>query len=200
MPTRTLLLIDDHAMFRTGLGLILSSHPDLGLLSEAGSVQEALALHEAELILLDIGLPGINGLDGILLLQQRFPRAAILMLSASDDPAHVQHARHKGARGFISKAADAETIVQAISALVRGERYFPGLEPTAPPFEGATLTARQLEVLSLLCEGKSNKAIARILGAAENTVRVHVSAILAVLRVSSRTEAVVAARARGIIR
>lgn len=199
MPTRTLLLIDDHAMFRTGLGLILSGHPDLGLLIEAGSVQEALALHEAELILLDIGLPGINGLDGIRLLQQHFPGAAILMLSASDDPAHIQHAWYKGARGFISKAADADTIVQAIAALVRGERYFPGFEPKAPP-SGVTLTARQLEVLSLLCEGKSNKAIARILGAAENTVRVHVSAILAQFGVGSRTEAVVAARARGIIR
>lgn len=200
MPTLTTLLIDDHAMFRTGLGLILSDHPDLGPLIEAGSVQEALVLDKAELILLDIGLPGINGLDGICLLRQRFPRAAILMLSASDDPAYVQHAWHRGARGFISKAANADTIVQAIAALVRGENYFPGLEPTAPPFEGATLTARQLEVLNLLCEGKSNKAIARILGAAENTVRVHVSAILAQLGVGSRTEAVVAARARGIIR
>lgn len=196
------LLIDDHALFRAGLVMLLASHPLLGELLEAGSVAEARSIERADvaLIILDVCLPGVNGLEGIRLLRQQFPAASILILSGNDDLGWRSLARDKGADGFLSKAADAEQIAEAITTLLRGEQNWADAANSLNHARVPSLTNRQVEVLCLLAEGKSNKAIARALNMAENTVRVHVSAVLAGLGVSSRTEAAVAARVRGIIR
>lgn len=195
------LLIDDHTLFRAGLAMLLSSHPLLGELIEAGSIAEVRPLQrdDVRLIMLDICLPGLNGLDGIGLLRRQFPSAAVLILSGVDDPDGRSQARAKGADGFLSKAANAEQIGEAIGRLLAGDQCW-GDECAAVGQSAASLTNRQLEVLALMCEGRSNKAIARELDLAENTVRVHVSAILASLGVSSRTEAAMAARQQGIVR
>lgn len=196
------LLIDDHALFRAGLAMLLAQHPLLGELLEAGSVAEARRIERPDvvLIILDVCMPGLNGLEGITLLRRQFPAASVLVLSGNDDFGWCTQAREKGADGFLSKAADADQIAAAIDALLSGKQSWSDADNAEVSAVAPALTARQVEVLCLLAEGRSNKAIARELGMAENTVRVHVSALLAALGVSSRTEAAVAARVRGIIR
>ena len=196
------LLIDDHALFRAGLAMLLAQHPQLGELLEAGSVAEARRIERPDvaLIILDVCMPGLNGLEGIALLRRQFPVASVLVLSGNDDFGWRTQAREKGADGFLSKAADADQIAAAIDALLSGKQSWSDADNAEVSAVAPALTARQVEVLCLLAEGRSNKAIARELGMAENTVRVHVSAILAALGVSSRTEAAVAARVLGIIR
>lgn len=205
----TLLLVDDHTLFRTGLRLIVQDHPGVGAIAEAGSVAQACALQlaEARLVLLDIQLPGMSGLEGLHLLRRACPQARIVLVSASVAPDAVHEARARGADGFLSKSASADDILQAITLALAGQPCFPtsnnhyaALRPSgeaAAPVPA--LTARQLEVLTLLCLGKPNKVIARDLGLSENTVRVHVAAIFSQLGVNSRSMALLVAQRLGLL-
>ncbi|MBP6599106.1 MAG: response regulator transcription factor [Giesbergeria sp.] len=211
MPqSATLLLVDDHTLFRTGLRLIVQDHPGVGRIAEAGSVAQACALQlaEARLILLDIQLPAMSGLEGIHLLRRACPLARIVLVSASVAPGAAHEARTRGADGFLPKSASADDILQAITLALAGQPYFPShtsapvhLQPAGnePPSPAPTLTPRQFEVLTLLCLGKPNKVIARDLGLSENTVRVHVAAIFAQLGVNSRSTALLAAQRWGML-
>ena len=126
MPA-TLLLVDDHALFRTGLRLIVQDHPDVGTIAEAGSIVQAceLRLQEADLVLLDIQLPGMSGLDGLRLLRQSCPRARIVLVSASMAPDAVRESRARGADGFLPKSARGEDILNAITLALAGLPCFP---------------------------------------------------------------------------
>ena len=202
MPA-SLLLVDDHTLFRTGLRLIVQDHPGVDAIFEAGTVAEACALRPetVDLVLLDIQMPGMSGLDGLRLLRQAFPRARIVLVSASVAPDAVYEARTRGADGFLPKSASGADILEAISCALSGAPCFPahsGNTTTTRAPAAPSLTARQLDVLSLLCTGKPNKVIARDLGLSENTVRVHVAAIFAQLGVNSRSAALLAAQRRGL--
>jgi DNA-binding NarL/FixJ family response regulator len=204
-----LLLVDDHALFRTGLRLIVQDHPGVGTVAEAGSVAEACAMQlpDTRLILLDIQLPAISGLDGLHLLRSACPRARIVLVSASTSPGAAAEAQARGADGFLSKAASADDIWQAITLALAGQVCFPtgsnhyaALQPQGDaPAAAPELTVRQTEVLALLCLGKSNKVIARDLALSENTVRVHVSAIFSQLGVNSRSTALLTAQRLGLL-
>ena len=201
--TARLLLVDDHNLFRTGLRLIVQDHADVGEIAEAGSIAEACALQavDTDLVLLDIQLPGMNGLDGLRPLRQACPRARIVLVSASVAPDAIHEARARGADGFLFKSASAQDILDAITCALAGQPCFPihSSHSAAVRVPGApSLTARQLEVLALLCTGKPNKVIARDLGLSENTVRVHVAAIFAQLGVNSRSAALLAAQRMGL--
>ena len=201
--TARLLLVDDHNLFRTGLRLIVQDHPQVGSIAEAGSISEACALEmaDADLVLLDIQLPGMSGLDGLHLLRQACPRARIVLVSASVAPDAIHEARVRGADGFLPKSASGEDILEAISCALAGQPCFPAHSGSSAPARSAdtpSLTARQLDVLSHLCTGKPNKVIARDLGLSENTVRVHVAAIFAQLGVNSRSAALLAAQRLGL--
>ena len=204
MPAR-LLLVDDHNLFRTGLRLIVQDHPSVGSIAEAGSVAQACALQmaDADLVLLDIQLPGMSGLDGLRLIRQACPKARIVLVSASVAPDAVNEARARGADGFLPKSASGEDILEAITCALSGRPCFPAgsgaAQAQARAPGAATLTARQLDVLRLLCAGKPNKVIARDLGLSENTVRVHVAAIFAQLGVNSRSAALLAAQRMGLV-
>lgn len=201
-PRFQVLLVDDHALFRAGLSLIVGGHPLVGRVLEAESVMAAGRLmgETVHVVLLDHYMPGISGLDGLRLLQQKFPDAVIAMVSASADSRDILLARQLGARGFIPKTAHAPDILQALSALLRGQDWFPDTAAPPPPGpERVGLTGRQMEVLGHLCGGLSNRAIALRMEISENTVRTHVSAVLAYLNVNSRAEAIVAARQQGMV-
>ena len=199
-----LLLVDDHTLFRTGLRLIVQDHPAVDAIAEAGSIADACALQatQTDLVLLDIQMPTMNGLDGLRLLRQACPKARIVLVSASTAPDAVHEARVRGADGFLPKSASAQDILNAITCALSGQPCFPshsGNSSTTPRGPHApALTARQLDVLALLCTGKPNKVIARDLGLSENTVRVHVAAIFAQLGVNSRSAALLAAQRLGL--
>ena len=205
----TLLLVDDHTLFRTGLRLIVQDHPSVGTIAEAGSIAQACALQlsQAQLILLDIQLPAMSGLEGMHLLRRACPQARIVLVSASVAPDAVHEARARGADGFLPKSASGDDILQAITRALAGQPCFPDYQHhyTQPlpshdtPGGAPTLTTRQLEVLTLLCLGKSNKVIARDLSLSENTVRVHVAAIFAQLGVNSRSTALLTAQRLGLL-
>jgi DNA-binding NarL/FixJ family response regulator len=200
-----ILLIDDHTLFRAGLRMVIGfSLNDVPVL-EAGSLEEALhtAADALLVILLDIQLPGLNGIEAIPILKRRWPMAPVVVLSSSEESQTVAAAMLRGASGYVSKADSAADIVQVIERVLRGQA--PGLTrhmPSAPESvaEAPHLTPRQCEVLDLLCQGLPNKVIGRRLGLSENTVRGHVQAILLFLDVSSRTEAVIKARQCGLVR
>ncbi|MES1265694.1 MAG: response regulator transcription factor, partial [Variovorax sp.] len=197
LPAR-ILLIDDHALFRCGLRMVLASGiPELEV-AEASSLEEGLraGMDDPALVLLDIQLHGLNGLEGIALVKRKWPEAVVVILSSDAGPHNVRMALERGAAAFVSKADSADNILAVIERLRRGEPA--GAAAQAAAGEGAgspqLLTPRQFEVLDLLCQGLPNKVIGRRLGLSENTVRGHVQAVLAALQVSSRSEAGFAAR------
>lgn len=200
-----ILLIDDHALFRCGLRMVLTTGiPDLKV-AECASLEEAMRspMEAPALVLLDIQLHGLNGLEGIALVKRKWPRAEVLILSSQAEPQTVAQALERGAAGFVSKADTADKILAVIDQVRRGQpvasaahaRAFETIDAAAPQ----RLTPRQCEVLDLLCQGLSNKVIGRRLNLSENTVRGHVQAVLSALRVSSRSEAGFAARRLGLV-
>ena len=193
------LLIDDHAMFRSGLKMLISAAVTGSVIHEAGSLQDAIdnTPEGVDVVLLDINLRGLSGLEGIELLKRKWPLAPVLMLSSQSEPETVRLALARGAAGFVSKAETADHIVQAIGRALQGS-------PAALPDPGDVsiarrLTPRQCEVLDLLNQGLSNKLMARRLALSDNTVRRHVQDILEFFDVGSRAEAVAAARQQRLI-
>lgn len=204
MNNQHILIIDDHTLFRTGLKLILMQSSPIAEISEAQSIKDAFEFGglAIDIILLDIHLPGINGLDGIKLLNEKFKDVPIIILSASTDPGIPSEAKALGASGFLHKASAADEIIAAINGAIDGKSCWPsnayfGNNEHVSSLSGA-LTPRQIEVLMYLCEGKPNKLIARSLDMSENTVRVHVSAILAALGAKNRSEAILIAQREGL--
>ncbi|MET3131728.1 DNA-binding NarL/FixJ family response regulator [Oxalobacteraceae bacterium GrIS 1.11] len=167
---------------------------------EADSLERAMhgPVVAPAVVLLDIQLQGLNGLEGIALLKRKWPQAAVIMLSADSAPETVRLALGRGAARFVSKADTADGILAAIRLVLQGTAEGPAqLAPAAST--KPRLTPRQCEVLDLLCLGLSNKLIGRRLDLSENTVRGHVQAVLAALQVVSRSEAVFAARRSGLV-
>jgi len=193
-----ILIIDDHDLYRSGLRAALSASMPYTEISEAGSIDEAIrdSADSLDAIVLDFRLPGLNGAEGITLLRKKWPLAPVLMLSSQNDPETVRLALERGAAGFASKADTADNIVAAINRIMHGQS-------TAPPRGGdkpfLRMSPRQCEVLELLCQGLPNKQIALRLSLSENTVRVHVQAVYGFLQVTSRSEAIIVARSRGLI-
>jgi DNA-binding NarL/FixJ family response regulator len=203
LPPR-ILLIDDHALFRCGLRMVLAAGiADLET-AEAASLDEAMhaPIEDPALVLLDIQLQGLNGLEGIALVKRKWPQALIVILSSDIAHKNVRLAMERGAAAFVSKAEPADRILAVIDQLRRGLPV--AAAPAGPAAAGdidnaRPLTPRQSEVLDLMCQGLSNKVIGRRLDLSENTVRGHVQAVLAALQVSSRSEAGFAARRRGLV-
>ncbi|WP_454766660.1 response regulator [Cupriavidus campinensis] len=207
MPRARLLLIDDHTLFRTGLKLLLADSPSVDTIIEAGSVMEAAQQHgdkPVDIVLLDIQMPGLNGIEGVKVLRRHFTTAKFLIVSGTSGLDAIPAEARKDIAGFLPKSADAREIEEAIACCLDGGTHFQtdgshdGAAP-ATPYAPSQLTPRQLEVLSQLNLGRSNKVIAYHLGLSENTVRVHVAAILDHLGVVSRVEAILEAQRRGLV-
>ncbi len=204
-----ILLIDDHPLFLEGLRHVLQQLDDALSIQSCGSCEEALVLVEDDfdLVLLDINLPGMSGLDGLQQIRHRMPATPLVVMSASEDRNKVLRAIELGAKGFIPKSSTPDVIINALQLVLSGGVYLPmavletvnSSQSKSGNADGQNLTPRQIEVLMLLAEGHSNKTIANRLAMAENTVRVHVSAILRYLGVNNRTEAGVAASRMGLL-
>lgn len=213
------LLIDDHGLFREGLNLLIQQQAqELGAafplceVLEAGSMREALDVGrrhpDLELVFLDLGLPDGMGSETVHAWRQYLPLVPVVVLSADDRTDTVMAAIDAGAVGFIPKTARSQDMRQALQTVLSGGVYLPSLPPAAndsgfavlddeADVDAMGLSARQLDVLRLLVEGKANKDICRVLGLSESTVKTHLAAIFRKLDVSSRTQAVVAVARRG---
>ncbi len=204
LPT-SILIVDDHALFRSGLRLVLGADIADALIVEASSIHDAIhnTVTAPAIVLLDIELNGLNGLDGIALLKRAWPHTAIIMLSSDTSAATAQLALVRGAAAFVTKAETAKKILTIVHNILDQKNNLHAVTATSASENmlsaALQLTARQYEVLDLLCKGMSNKVIARELGCAENTVRGHVQAILIFFKVASRSEAVYAAKQQGVI-
>jgi DNA-binding NarL/FixJ family response regulator len=205
MSPAKILLIDDHVLFRTGLRMVLNASIENLQMEEAGSLEEATRTitEPPRVVLLDIKLQGLNGLDGIALLNHKWPQAAVVVLSSDAASSTVRSALARGAVAFVSKADPAERILAVIRELLCG-RSVTAIAHSEAAGDGSVLTRqrltpRQCEVLDLLCRGLSNRVIAQHLNLSEHTVRGHVQALLAALHVSSRSEAGYAARRLGLV-
>ena len=198
MHTPVVLIVDDHAMFRTGLALVIRAALPEAQVYDVGFLEQALGLETdtMQVALLDVQLMGINGLACIAPLRRRWPDLRVLVVSSHTDAQSVRDALARGADGFIAKTEPAAKIVEAIQAVLRGARA--ELATSTPP-SSRSLTPRQCEVIELMHQGLPNKTIARRLDLSENTVRRHVQDILAFFGVGSRAEAVFIARQRGLV-
>lgn len=190
------LIVDDHAMFRTGLAMVIRAALPDATVHEVGALEQAMALETdaMDVVLLDVQLQGINGLAGIAPMRRRWPGARLLVVSSHTDAHSVREAHARGADGFIAKTESAARIVEAIRLTLSGAQVAQSPTPTS-----RSLTPRQCEVIELMHQGLPNKTIARRLDLSENTVRRHVQDILAFFDVGSRTEAVFVARQRGLV-
>lgn len=171
---------------------------------EASSLEEAMraTTEPPAVVLLDLKLQGLNGLQGIALLKRKWPGAGIVVLSSDSSSSTVRAALERGALAFVSKADSAQSILTVVRQVLYGQPVSavqPPPEMNGKAYTRQQLTARQCEVLDLLCQGLPNRAIGQRLNLSENTVRWHVQALLALLQVSSRTEAGYAARRMGLV-
>ena len=190
-----MLVVDDHAIVRQALAALLRDRGVAGDVLLAGDLAEGLAVARAhpdlDALLLDLKLPGADGMEAIGAFSQLRPEMPIIILSSSEDPADVRRALDLGALGYVPKSASSETLVSAVNLVLAGGVYVPTLmlnaaEPAPAP---QNLTPRQAEVLAAVVAGHSNKQIGRMFGLSEKTVKVHVTAIFRALGVSSRTQA-----------
>lgn len=195
-----ILLIDDHALFRGGFKLMLERVcPQPLHIVEVGSVESGLMAVQAQafnIVFLDLGLPGLCGMEGLRAMCNTSPDTSVVVLSAIEDGATMRLALDNGANGYIPKTASADDISHAMTQILSGQIYAPMLD-MEPQDAGPRLTGRQMEVLTELCAGCTNKQIADRLGLSDNTVRVHTTTIFRVLGVRSRTEAVLLAKRKG---
>ena len=202
-----ILLADDHALFREGMRHVLNDLAEHIDILEAPDCERALqhaAQHaDLDLVLLDLNMPGKNGFAALDIFAEHYPALPVVILSASNLRSDMQRALESGAMGFISKDATGSVMLNALRIVLSGEVYIPpalvqhGTTHARQASEPA-LTPRQLDVLSLLVEGYSNKKIGNHLGLAEGTVKMHVTAILKELNVSNRTQAAMAVEKLGL--
>ncbi|TCR60835.1 response regulator transcription factor [Bosea sp. BK604] len=205
-PSIRIVIADDHPLFRGALRQAVSHALASAEISEVGSLEaltKALAEDaDADLVLLDLTMPGVQGFSGLLFLRADHPEIPVIVVSANDDPAVIRRCIEFGALGFLPKTAEMEQMGEAIRAVLDGGVWTPpGIDLSAPVDAEiadmvrrlSTLTPQQVRVLMMLSEGLLNKQIAYELGVSEATVKAHVSAILTKLNVDSRTQAVIAA-------
>jgi two-component system, NarL family, nitrate/nitrite response regulator NarL len=203
----TALVVEDHPLYRDALAQLLGRIFGAEQVSVAASAEEGLRVAAAgpglRLILLDPGLPGMNGVEAIAAFRRNCPDAALIAVSASEERRDAVAAFRAGALAFVSKAASNEVLSDIVRRAAAGEVreavwVTPGGAATVADAPLPELTPRQLEILALLCQGHPNKEIGLRLGLAEVTVKMHVSSVFKVLGVANRTQAVLEARRRGL--
>lgn len=211
----SVLLADDHTLFRSGIRLLLQRYPEFNIVGEASDGLEAVKRAKQlrpDVVLLDLNMPGLTGIEAVELITQDMPGTAVILLTVSEDAEDLAAALRAGARGYLIKNIDADYLTQAIRRAAAGEAVVAeamtaklvqqfrtaSSQPAAAGGDKDKLTPREREILSCLSRGESNKEIARSLDVAESTVKIHVQNILKKLNLSSRVQAAVYAVEHGI--
>lgn len=193
-----ILLVDDHALFRAGLRLLLRTMRPETEIFEAATLEEAFAMCQAhpqlQVCVLDLTLRAEHGLDALTRLKERMPEMAVVIVSGAEDIGTIRRCIERGAMSYIPKSLPPETLTEAMNSVLKGQLYLPAqileLDRRKP---APSLTPRQLEVLRYLSRGWPTKAICREMSLSEHTVKEHISSIFEALGVHNRTEAVIKA-------
>ncbi|MBI1259497.1 MAG: response regulator [Chloroflexi bacterium] len=207
------LIADDHTLFREGLRALLASIPEIEVIAEAASGREAICLaveHQPDVILMDIQMPDLNGIEATRQILRVSPHIGILVLTMFQDDDSVFAVMRAGARGYVLKGADQVVLLRAVRAVANGEslfspeiaarlmRFFTDLKPASDPGLFPELTEREREILAFIADGQTNAEIAEKLVISIKTVRNHVSNIFSKLQVADRAQAALRARAAGL--
>jgi len=204
-PARLKILIaDDHALVRIGLRASLEMEADLQVVAEAGTGEQTLAQyrrHLPDVALIDLRMPGLDGIQTTAALCREFPQARIVVISTFQGGDDILRAMQAGAKTYLPKSVQREELIKAVRAIARGETYLPNVVAgrLAERLRRPDLTGRELEVLRLVAAGNSNKAIASALSIEVGTVKLHVGKILEKLHARDRTEAATMAIQAGIV-
>lgn len=219
MNVLRLLLVDDQALFREGLRILLEQQPDLEIVAEAGNGEQAVAaakFHTPDIVLMDLRMPVLNGVEATRRIVAELPQTRVIVLTTFEDDTEVYDALQAGAVGYLLKASPSEKLLAAVRLTARGESF---IEPSitakllahfsrlanqevrraAPVPLAEPLSSRELEVLRQLAAGRSNKEIASELSIAEGTVKNHMTNVLGKLGVLDRTQAALRARELGLV-
>ena len=213
MEPLRVLIADDHLLFRDGLRALLKAAPDTELVGEATTGEEAVALAaelQPDVVLMDIQMPGGNGIEATRRIVHDSPHVRVLMVTMYEDDNSVFMAMRAGARGYLLKGAKYDEVLRAIRAVGAGEAifspaiaarlidYFATIRPAAPPQVFPELSEREREILALIAQGHKNAEIAERLYLSPKTVRNHVTNILDKLQVADRAQAIIRAREAGL--
>lgn len=211
----SILLVDDHSLFRSGIKSLLESQQGFDVVGEASDglegVKRAKQL-QPDIVLLDLHMPGTSGLEALQMLTEEVPETAVLMLTVSEDAQDLMQALRSGARGYLLKNIEINFLVDSIHKALNGESVMspqmstalidavrePVVEPKSEK-QMVKLTPRESQIIVMLAQGESNKGIARTLDLAESTVKIHVQGILRKLKISSRVQAAVYAVEHGLM-
>jgi DNA-binding NarL/FixJ family response regulator len=205
IPTIRLLLVDDHPVLRAGLANVLNYEPGITVVAEADDGATAIALWRTlrpDVMLLDLSMAGMDGIETLERLRAEFPDARVLMLTSSEAPEDVRHALKAGAGGYVTKNVRRAELVAAIREVFAGARVIGEsvARQLAAGEESGAVSRRELEVLGLVRQGFTNADIGRLLGISERTAKAHVGALLCKLQAADRAEAVARGFERGLLK
>lgn len=198
------MLVDDHPAFRKGMAALIESEPGLEVVGQTGDGGEALALYRLkhpDIVLMDLRLPGLGGVEATMAIRKEFPDARIIVLTTFDTDEDIYRAVQSGAKSYLLKDTPEDELAATIRAVHAGEPALPEkmAKRLAERQQRADLSPRETEVLQLLTKGRSNKEIAASLFVSEDTVKAHLKTLFAKLKVQDRTEAAISAIRHGIV-
>jgi two-component system NarL family response regulator len=201
----SVLIVDDHVLFRTGVAIVINKQHDMGVVAQASDSDTGIRLfaeHRPDVALVDVRIPGMDGVELIENLRQQYPAAKLIILTTYDTDDDIDRALRAGAKGFLLKDATSRELVDAIRAVNQGKTVVaPSIAAKlAEHVTQPALTAREMSVLRLVVNGKANKEIAGELFISEGTVKIHLTHMFEKLAVASRTEAIGLAIKRGLVR
>jgi len=196
--------VDDHPLLREGIALLINNQPDMVVVAQASTAKEAMEgfrEHRPDVVLMDIRLPDMSGIDAMSAICRDFPDARVIMLTTSEADVEIQRALEAGARGYVLKSMPPKSVVEAIRQVHAGKKRIPAeiASHLAEHYSDEPITAREIEVLQQIAGGNRNRDIAEKLFISEETVKAHIKHIMEKLGARDRTQAVTIAVRRGII-